>query len=97
MAEPIVWIVERPIDDEAPIQIAWCTTDQAAREAAAEYWRFVDWEDGIPLQIFPRAMNTTWGIGGLPQPDEFAFDGTEDDARAAGWLDADGNVVKARP
>ncbi|WP_280247304.1 hypothetical protein [Nocardia abscessus] len=93
---PVVWVVERPIDDEAPVQIAWCTTDQDARKAAAEYWRFVDWEDRMRLQIFPRPMNTTWGIGGSVQPDGFAFDGTEDDARAAGWLDAAGNAVDIR-
>jgi hypothetical protein len=90
----IVWVVERPWPDEAPEQIAWCTTDRRAREITAAYWRFHDWEERVRITIVPCNMDApAWECADVAFAAGWTFDGDEASARTSGWLDANGELV----
>lgn len=93
-AQPIVWVVEDVIDYEGTLAIGWCSSEQLAREFAAQFWRGM--RDIDQVRIYPARMNVS-NFGGPGSPSTHApgwgFDGTAAAARDEGWLDADGNPV----
>ncbi|WP_040743935.1 hypothetical protein [Nocardia transvalensis] len=84
-ARQTVWVVERPYFEEGPVPIGWCTTDQRARELAAEYWRFCVWEKPAQITIQPRLMDTG-AFASDATAQGWRFTGDADDARKQGWL-----------